>query len=94
MASMTNSQRAAHYLERIRAAKNPAEEAQSILAEIETLVWTNTNTRLTKQEKLGIIQEVESLSFPTLQKGARIVEASDNSGILDVIKLLKRGVKD
>lgn len=94
MASMNKSQRAAHYLERIRKAKSPLEEAKGILAEIETLVWSNTNQRLTKQEKLEIIEELESLAFPTLRKSDRITEASDNSGILDVISLLKRGVKD
>jgi hypothetical protein len=94
MASMNKSQRAAHYLDLLRKTKNPIEEAKGILAEIETLVWSNTNQRLTKQEKLEIIEELESLAFPTLRKSERIVEASDNSGILDVISLLKRGVKD
>jgi len=94
MASMNKSQRAAHYLERIRTAKNPMEEAQRILADLDTLVWTSTNTRLTRQEKLEIVEEFESLAFPTLRKSERITEASDNSGILDVIQLLKRGVRD
>lgn len=93
MASMNRSQRAKYYLEIIRAANNPIVEARKILAEIETLVWESTNKPLTKQEKLEIIAELESLAFPTLRKSEGLVtEASDNSGILEVISLLKRGV--
>jgi hypothetical protein len=94
MASMNKSQRAAYYLQRIRTAKNPKEEVQKILAEIDTLVWTSTNTPLTKQEKQEIIEELELLIISTITKSKPITEASDNSGILDVIHLLKRGVTD
>jgi hypothetical protein len=75
-----------------------------ILASVNTLVWVEPgkpNRSLTRHEKFQIIEEIfEDLDFqkslPSLES-ERVygsINEADNSGILDVISALKRGVKD
>lgn len=94
MTSMTKNERAAHYLKRIKSAPNPLIEARAILEELNSLIWTSTGQKLSRQEKLEIVKEIESLAFPTTRRWEPATEASDNSGILDVITMLKKGAKD
>jgi len=91
---MNKQQRAAHYLARIRETRNSPDEVERILSELNSLVWTESQKPLTKQDKLAIIEEIRSQAFPLTKSWEVIVEASDNSGILDVISALKKGAKD
>lgn len=94
MSSMNKTLRAEHYLDLLIKSKNKEEEALKIITEVNDLVWSGTEKKLTKQEKLEILEEVTILfNLRSLERGP-IVEAGDNSKILDVISLMKRRVKD
>jgi hypothetical protein len=88
---------AASYAKRILEATNKQQEGLKVLAEINDLVWTNTQKPLTKEEKQSIVDDIASLISPIIRKSEVfdrvITEASDNSGILDVISMMKRGAK-
>lgn len=93
MASMNSRERARLYLERLKKATNKNVEAKRIIDEINGLFWTKNQKKLSVQEKLELIAILEDLALHgEKQDGRVIVEASDNSDILEVIRLLKRGV--
>ena len=96
MASMNNKERARLYLQRLKQSSDKFAEAQSISDEINSLVWSSTQKKLTKQEKLQLIRELENLALHGGEQrdGMIIVEASDNSDILEVIKALKDNARD
>ena len=95
MASMNNKDRARLYLNRLKEARDKFAEAQKISEEINGLVWSKTQTKLTKHEKLQLIQELENLAIHGERRDGRLsVEASDNSDILEVIKALKGNASD
>ncbi len=93
---MNNKERARNYLERLKNAKDVRAEAQKIANEIEGLVWSKDQKKLTKAEKFQILNELEQLAVHGEKdsRGYVIVEASDNSGVLDVINALKNGIKN
>lgn len=96
MASMNSTQRAASYLKRIIESSNKDLEFKRILDDINSLVWTESKRPLSKAEKLAIIEEIERLFHeqPILENKRYYTNASDNSGAIDIIGALKRGVKD
>lgn len=77
---------------------------REILAHVNTLVWKRPgqpDLPLTRQEKNRIIEEIFDdrtfiKSVPGLESDRVYgsINEADNSGILDVISALKRGVKD
>ena len=94
MASMNNEERARHYFQRLKKAHDQIAEARKIIDEINGLVWSKTQEKLTKQEKLDLIREIEKIiSHGEAREDKFLLESSDNSNILEVIKALKRGVK-
>ena len=96
MASMNSKERAREYLDRLKAAADIRSEAQKIANEIDSLVWLKDQKKLTREEKLQILNELEQLAIHREKdsRGYIIVEASDNSGVIDVISALKKGIKD
>ncbi|MEL4241006.1 hypothetical protein [Shewanella xiamenensis] len=101
MASMSRSERAAHYFKRLMSARNVRAELDDIFNEIESLVYTSNNQPLTKQEKILIIEELESLVRKSpynisesagLEQFRNKTSASDNSDILDVISAMKKKI--
>ena len=95
MASMNRKQRAESYLKRIKGSSNKEQEYKKILDEINGLVWSESQKPLSKEERLAIVDEIENLfNQQTIQKSeGLVVNASDNSGVIDIIGALKRGVK-
>lgn len=101
MASMTRSERAVHYFKRLMSARNVRAELDNIFNDIESLVYTSNDQPLTKQEKILIIEELESLvrkspynisESASLEQFRNKTSASDNSDILDVISAMKKRV--
>jgi hypothetical protein len=101
MASMTREQRAADYLRRLLNAKDVKRELDLIIIELNSLVFTNTREKLSKEDRLKIIEELErqarrrraideNVGFERYVE--KSVTASDNSDILDVISAMKRRV--
>lgn len=98
MASMSKQERALYYLNIIHNSANLDDATKEILTSLNSLSFTSTGVPLSKREKNQIIEELEQLLFPPKTKrwtpsNETITEASDNSGILDVISALKRGAK-
>ncbi|MDA3875097.1 MAG: hypothetical protein PF795_14205 [Kiritimatiellae bacterium] len=92
MASMNNNQRAEYYAKRLKESENLEQTRLEILREINSLQWKATEKPLTREERLEIVRLLEEKLFgPT--KFGKLVEAADNSGILDVIDNLKNNVK-
>jgi hypothetical protein len=98
---MNKQQRAQYYLQLLNEARNPEIAKSQILTDLNSLVWTNTKIPLTEAEKIEILDDLDKLysyeriirkSVPGIENYDSINEA-DNSGILDVISALKRGVK-
>ena len=100
MASMTRKERAESYLKRILTATNREAESTKILEELNGLIYSSNNEPLSEQDKLLIIEVIEELhTNPLVEKSKsleqiQIAEASDNSGVLDIIEALRRGVKN
>ena len=95
MSSMNRRERALYYAERLQSARNKNEEAEKILKELNGLVWTKDNTPLPREDKLAILEETKSIIQEGLEirDGKILQKAADNSGILDVIEMLKPKVK-
>lgn len=98
MASMTRRQRAEHYLKLLLESRNQQTTFQEILNELNGLVYAKTNEPLSKQDKIAIIEDLETIFQELPQTRNKSWEystnASDNSGVIDIIGALKRGVKD
>lgn len=98
---MTHNQRAQHYFERLLKSSNPKSELEIIQRDLDNLVFSNTEKPLDSSAKRLILEELERLvkrtpsfesfsesrNYEYIQKGAN---ASDNSGILDVISAMKK----
>ncbi|MBA7491352.1 hypothetical protein ES702_01897 [subsurface metagenome] len=95
MSSMSKRERALNYAERLQSARNKNEEAEKILKELNGLVWAKDNTSLPREDKLAILEETKSIIQEGLEirEGKILHKAADNSGILDVIDMLKPKVK-
>lgn len=95
MSSMSKRGRAINYAERLQLARNKNEEAEKILKELNGLVWAKSDTPLPREDKLAILEETKSIIKEGLEirEGKILHEAADNSGILDVIDMLKPKVK-
>lgn len=94
MTPMNKKQRAESYLKLIRDSSNKELVYKKILNEINGLVWSETRQPLSKEERLAIIEEIDNLFQQEIQKSkALVTNASDNSGVIDIIGALKRGVK-
>ena len=95
MASMSRHERALSYAKRLKAASDYSEEAKKILNEINGLVWSKDSKSLSLTEKQAILDEIKKIIElgEKTDSGKIIVEAADNSGILDVIDMLKNNVK-
>lgn len=94
MTPMNKKQRAESYLKLIRDSSNKELEYKKILNEINGLVWAETQQPLSKEERLAIVEEIDNLFQQEIQKSNVLVtNASDNSGVIDIIGALKRGVK-
>lgn len=105
MASMNNKERAIHYVERLKKATDKRKESKEIVNEINTLYWVSNNQPLSKEDKLSLIREIEELikqkgrvSQEHYRKGEAIeegfvVNASDNSELIDLIAAMKGSVK-
>lgn len=105
MASMNNKERALHYAERLKKATDKRTESKEIINEINTLYWISNNQPLSKEEKLSLIRDIEELirqrgrvSQERYRKGESIeegfvVNASDNSELIDLIAAMKGSVK-
>lgn len=99
--SMTHNQRAQHYFEQLLKSSNPKSELEKIQRDLDNLVFSNTGKPLDPSAKRLILEELERLlkrapsfesfdesrNYEYIQKGAN---ASDNSGILDVISAMKK----
>lgn len=103
MASMTSKERAQHYFQRLLKATNYKSELESILNDLNSLVFTNTTKPIDKETKIKILEELENLirSSPSLDSISesydygtirKSTSASDNSDILDVISAMKKKV--
>ena len=95
MAGMSSRERALLYAKRLKESKNVNEEANKIFEEVNSLIWSKTEKPLQKEEKIKILEEVKSIIAEErkLQDGEIIVEAADNSALLDIIDLLKQKIK-
>lgn len=101
MASMNRQERAQSYYNRLLNATNLQDEIKKIIGEINTLQWTETKKPLTKSEKLLIVDELkaliesktafESMTESSEERGFEI-NASDNSGTLDIIDTITKGI--
>lgn len=109
MAEMNNKQRASLYAERLMKASNKQAEAENIVNEINQLYWVKNSNPLTKDEKLALIKDIEELiskkskvsqehykekreGLESLEEGF-VVNASDNSDLIDLIVAMKGRVK-
>ena len=104
----TFNELAVGYLKRLQNTSDVSAEARRIIAEINGLVYSNTNNELSRADKLRIVEHLESLAvlkkkvdsivlnedFSVREESENFsqVNASDNSGILEVITKLKGGV--
>ena len=95
MASMSRDVRALSYVKRLREAKDLNAEALRIKNEINGLVWSETQVPLPQAEKIALLEETKRLvrSGKKTDKGEIIVEAGDNSGIIDVIDSIEKEIK-
>jgi hypothetical protein len=104
MTSMSKKERAKQYHERLLKAPNPRAELEKIFADINNLVFAESNKPIDRETKIKILEELEQLVKPTpsLEKFIEFksydsvhkrTQASDNSDILDVITAMKGRAK-
>lgn len=84
---LSSKERALLYALRLKDANYSKAEAEKIRADLDGLVLTTNNQPLTKEAKLEILTETRSIvkSGAKTPDGKSILEASDNSGTLDII---------
>jgi hypothetical protein len=101
---MTRTERIAYYRKILAESSSLQLAIDRIVADVNTLVWSNTQQPLSKAERIKILEEIfddsgfrKSLpSTESFERGYGSVDAvneADNSHILDVISALKRGAK-
>ena len=80
---------------------NPQDEIKKIIDEINSLQWTASKEPLSKSEKLSIVDELKTLieskpAFKFITKSSEVlgfeINASDNSGTLDIIDTITKGI--
>ena len=95
MASMNRDERAKQYYDRLRLASNPAVETQRIIEELNGLVWSKNNQPLPRDEKLRIVESLESIVIANESHTSfsQHRDAADNGNVLELIKAIKGGTK-
>ncbi len=95
MASMTRHERALYYAQRLKSSQDIFKEAAKIKKEIDSLIWSKDKTPLPLKEKLAILNEVKRIIIhgERSKEGLLLIEAGDNSGILDVIDSIENELK-
>ncbi|MFQ5962685.1 MAG: hypothetical protein ACE5KZ_00190 [Candidatus Scalinduaceae bacterium] len=95
MASMSKHERALSYAKRLKAAEDVYAEARAIRREVNSLVWSESNKPLPLDEKIAILEEAKHIILKGKrdQAGRIIIEAGDNSGIIDVITNIEQNLK-
>lgn len=104
MTSMSKKELAKHYHERLLKAPNLRIELEKIFADINILVYSESNKPIDRETKIKILEELEQLlkitpnlesfsQFRTYDSLHKSTYASDNSSILDVITAMKGRVK-
>ena len=96
MASMSRHERALSYARRLIAAQDLYAEARAVRNEVDGLIWAENRNPLPLEEKTRILEEVKSiiLGGERDQDGRTIVQAGDNSGIIDVITNIERELEE
>ena len=85
---MNRQERALSYAKRLKEAFDIREEAQKILNEVDSLVWSESRKSLSLEEKIAIIQETRRIFSTGILReklGDDLIKAGDNSGVIDVI---------
>ena len=93
---MTRQERALSYAKRLKETYSLNEEANKILKEINDLVYSKDNSPLPLDEKIAIIRETRKIFSQGLLRerfGDVIINASDNSGVIDVIDSIENELK-
>lgn len=92
---MTRHERALHYAQRLKSSRNIIEEAKKIKNELDGLVWSKNKTPLPLSEKLAILDEVKKIIIhgERSKDGYLLIEAGDNSGIIDIIDSIENQLK-
>ncbi|WP_286071273.1 hypothetical protein [Stenotrophomonas sp. 57] len=99
---MKRSELVYSYFERLLSADNQRDELEIIRAELDGLVFTESNKPIDKATKVKILEELEDLlkSTPSLEDLSESASypksestASDNSDVLAVIKAMKAKAK-
>jgi hypothetical protein len=90
---MDRTERAQHYLNLIINSNNREITVRQIVNEIDSLVWSNSKIALSKEEKLQIVNDIIALLAPKTANFGRVLEASDNSAIMDALDNITAQIK-
>lgn len=94
------------YLALFQESPNKQAAIQQIIERINNVTYTNTGESLSKSDKLQLVEELEKLFTEILNEGVTQkgfgktassashpqIRATDNSGVLDIISAIKKGV--